>query len=358
MQNIFRYTSQSRHFPAWARYAITTLLVLMAFGGRYLLWGTLSGYPFILFFPTVIVVAILFDHGTGVYAVGLSTLLAIYFFIEPVGSLMLPSPDDLVAVMIFVLSSTATAVVIEALHRAYHDLRQAHDKLQHTHDDLQRSHHAVAASEHEKDLLLQEMAHRVKNDMTTVISLLELQGRGMAEQNAREALRSAADRIRVLGGVHARLNRRQRTVVVDTASFLTGLCDDLRAALIGVRPLALRVDAESHSVSHARAVAVGLVANELITNAVKYAFPNDRDGTIQVVFDRRGDEFCLIIEDDGIGIGDPPPTSGIGQRLVRALTLQLGGRFEAKPRLPGTTCIMHFPVPEHGGGREPPTLEN
>src|SRR5918911_1687888 len=101
MQNIFRYTSQSRHFPAWARYAITTLVVLIAFGGRYLLWGTLTGYPFILFFPAVIVVAILFDHGTGVYAVGLSTVLAIYFFLAPTGSLELARTDNLVAVMIF-----------------------------------------------------------------------------------------------------------------------------------------------------------------------------------------------------------------------------------------------------------------
>jgi two-component system, sensor histidine kinase PdtaS len=357
MQNIFRYTSQSRHFPAWARYAITTLVVLIAFGARYLLWGPLAGYPFLLFFPAVILVAILFDHGTGVYAVGLSTVLTIYFFLDPPGSLELARIDDLIAVIIFALSGTATAVIIESLHRAYHDLRAAHDGLKRAHDELQRSHKAVAASEHEKDVLLQELAHRVKNDMATLISLLQLQARSLADPVAKEALGAAADRIRVLGSVHAKLDRRDRSVVVDCASFITSLCDDLRSALIGVRPLALRVDAESHAVSHSRAVAVGLIANELVTNAVKYAFPGDRDGIIEVVFDRRGDEFCLIVEDDGIGMGDPPPTSGIGQRLVRALTLQLGGRFEAKPRLPGTSCIVHFPVAESGVAREAPPLE-
>jgi two-component system, sensor histidine kinase PdtaS len=357
MRNIFRYTRQSRHFPTWARYALTTLIVLVAFGMRYFLWHSLTGYPYLLFFPAVILVATLFDHGTGIYAVALSVLLAIYFFADPVGSFTLSNSDDVVATIVFLITGVATAILIEALHRAFHDLWESHRELKQAHEELARAHTEVAASEHEKDLLLDELTHRIKNDLTVVISLIQLQARSLKDETAKAALNSAVDRIRVLGNVHTRLSRKAHEVVVDTANFISGLCDDLRAALTGVRPVALRTQAESHPISHSRAVAVGLVANELITNAIKYAFPGEREGTIVVDFHRSSDEFCLIVEDDGVGAGDgdPMPSGGIGQRLVRALTLQLGGRFEATPRAPGTRCVMHFPVKDSDGAKPPPT---
>jgi two-component system, sensor histidine kinase PdtaS len=357
VHNIFLYTRRSRGFPIWARYAITTLIILIAFGIRMSLWKGGAGYPYLVFFPAIIVVSILFDHGAGIYAVILSTVLAIYFFVDPVGNLSVAKPDDVIAIAVFVITGIATAILIEALHRAFHDVLTAHYELKRTHEDLARAHVEVAASEHEKDLLLEEMTHRTKNDLTMVTSLIRLQARSIADESAKAALNSAADRIRVLGSVNTRLGRKAREVVVDSAVFLTGLCDDLGAALTGVRPLALRVQAESHTISHSRAVAVGLVVNELVTNAIKYAFPGEREGTIQVTFHRAGDEFCLTVEDDGVGAGDGDqlPPGGIGQRLVRALTLQLGGRFEATPRVPGTRCLMQFPVRETGTSRPPPT---
>jgi two-component sensor histidine kinase len=356
VHNIFLYTRRSRGFPIWARYAITTLIILIAFGVRFSLWKGGAGYPYLVFFPAIIVVSILFDHGTGIYAVILSTVLAIYFFVDPVGSLSVSRSDDVIAIAIFVITGIATAILIEALHRAFHDVLTAHFELKQTHEDLARAHIEVAASEHEKDLMLEEMMHRTKNDLTMVAALINLQARSVTDEQAKAALSSAVDRIRVLGSVNDRLSRKAREVVVDSATFLTGLCDDLRAALTGVRPLALRVQAESHTISHSRAVAVGLVVNELVTNAIKYAFPSDQEGTILVTFHRAGDEFCLIVEDDGVGSGDGDqlPAGGIGQRLVRALTLQLGGRFEATPRTPGTRCLMQFPVREADSSRSPP----
>ena len=357
MHNIFLYARRSRRFPMWARYAITTLIVLIAFGIRLSLWQGVAGYPYLVFFPAIILVSILFDHGAGIYAVVLSALLAIYFFVDPIGSLSVTHPDDVIGIAVFLVTAITTAILIEALHRAFHDMWEAHSELTLAHDDLARAHNEVAASEHEKDLLLEEMTHRTKNDLTMVASLIRLQARSIADASAKAALNSAVDRIGVLGSVNNRLGRKAREVVVDSATFLTGLCDDLRTALTGVRPLALRVQAESHAISHSRAVAVGLVVNELVTNAIKYAFPGDREGTILVTFHRAGDEFCLTVEDDGVGSGDGDqlPPGGIGQRLVRALTLQLGGRFEATPRAPGTRCLMQFPVQESGSSRPPPT---
>jgi two-component sensor histidine kinase len=347
MRTLFRYTQQSRRFPVWARYALTTLIVLAAFGVHYFVWRGGIAYAYLLFFPAIILISILFDHGTGIYAVILSSVLAIYFFVNPGGSLRLENPDDTIAMAIFVVSGLITAALIESLHRAFHDLWAAHSQLGQSHQQLAKSHDLVAASEHEKDLLLEELTHRIKNDLTVITSLIQLQGRSLKDDAAKAALASAVDRIRVVGSVHARLGRKASEVFVNSQTFLTGLCEDLQSALTGVRPVALRVRAESHAISHSRAVAVGLVANELITNAIKYAFPGDREGTIQLTFDRQGESFCLVVEDDGVGMGtEGQPHGGIGQRLIRALTLQLGGRYESTPRAPGTRCVMQFPVSE------------
>lgn len=82
--------------------------------------------------------------------------------------------------------------------------------------------------------------------------------------------------------------------------------------------------------ARARAVPVGLITNELVTNALKYAFPDDRAGTVCIRFWREGEEFVLAVEDDGIGLPDTdaaPKGTGLGRRLIRALAAQLGGRL-------------------------------
>lgn len=104
---------------------------------------------------------------------------------------------------------------------------------------------------------------------------------------------------------------------VDTSEFIASLCDDLSAALIGLRPITLVVDAESHLMPQERAVPVGLIMNELLTNALKYAFPDERSGTVKVRFWRDQDSFCLRVHDDGVGMTfkRTPRGSGLGQRL-------------------------------------------
>jgi two-component sensor histidine kinase len=340
--------------PPWARYAMTTALVLLAFGARHLLAQTVpfGGYPFLLFFPAIILSAMLFDRGSGLLAVILSAALADFFAIEPVGSFAIERPSDWLAFLIFVVSGLATATLIESFHRVYHELSLVHHRLQAAHDELTRAHEGVRNSERQKDILMQELSHRTKNDLMMVSALVQMQSRTIADEGARAILASARERIHVIGRVHDRLTRRAGSVVVDVHDFICGLCDDLRSTIVGSRPVALLCDIGKHSISHAQSVALGLIANELITNAVKYAFPDDRDGTIRVTFERRDGEFCLRVEDDGVGMPKAPNADGnpgTGQRLVRALALQLRGRFEYMPRDPGTAFAVTFPSEAEAG---------
>jgi two-component system, sensor histidine kinase PdtaS len=347
---IFDESLRLANVPPWARYAMTTILVLVAFAARHLLVQAVlfDGNPYLLFFPAIILAAMLFDRGSGVLAVMLSTALTAYFILEPVGSFAIERSSDGVALAVFFISALVIAILIESFHRVYHELSFVHRSLAAAHEELMKAHDGALNSERQKDVLMQELTHRTKNDLMMVSSLVQMQARSLADEGARAILVSARERIHVIGRVHDRLTRRAGAVVIDVQDFLCGLCDDLRSAIVGSRPVALLCDVDSHAISHAQAVALGLIANELVTNAVKYAFPDDRDGTIRVAFVRRDGEFCLSVEDDGIGVPRPLPESegnpGTGQRLVRALALQLRGRFESQARGRGSAFTVTFPA--------------
>jgi two-component sensor histidine kinase len=124
------------------------------------------------------------------------------------------------------------AVIIEALHSAVYKLILANERL--------------AAAEQERDFLLREAGHRFKNDLAILAALVRLQERSMEEPEARAALASTADRIQVVGRVQERLKLADSQAVVDTREFICELCDDLKAALLGVRSLVLKVETERH----------------------------------------------------------------------------------------------------------------
>jgi two-component system, sensor histidine kinase PdtaS len=354
VRNLFEKILRLRGLPVPARYAITTLLVLLSFGVCQGLGEDLNENTFLVFFPVIILAAMLFDRGNGFYAVALSAAVSIYYFLPPYHRFAVERPSDLVALLVFVVSGAITAALIETLHGALEDLATRNSELRAAHADLTRIHQEVQASERQKDLLMQEMSHRTKNDLMLVSSLVQMQSRTIQDPAARRILTSAVERIHVLGNAHTRLTRAAGAVVVDARDFMTGLCDDLRAAFVGARPVALLCDVESHALSHQRAVAIGLIANELVTNAMKHAFPDDRDGTVRVAFERRSGDYRLTVEDDGIGatVSGPPAGdgetagAGLGQRLVRSLTLQLRGRFDCAARHPGTICTVTFPAEE------------
>ena len=209
-----------------------------------------------------------------------------------------------------------------------------------------------------RELLLAELSHRVGNDLFLLVSMLHMHA--AAEPDAADALRAAAGRVHVLGRVHERLSRRtDAEALVDSRTFLEGLVADLRAGLDGTWPIALTISAEPHALPLAAASDVGLIVNELMTNALKHAFPEGREGVVCVTFRRDGDAYELVVADNGAGMvpgraarggGD----GGFGGQLLRALATQLRGRLEmAGGEVGGTSCILRFPVPPVVSGPPP-----
>ncbi|TDH63063.1 sensor histidine kinase [Dankookia rubra] len=209
----------------------------------------------------------------------------------------------------------------------------------------------------ERALLLEEMSHRIRNDMQRLVGLLQAE----AGNNpvASGALLQAAGRIQVLGRVHRRLATRAGSDAVDSQAFLEGLVDDLRAALLPDSGIGLTVSAEPHALPVAMAGDLGLVVNELVTNALKYAFPRGKGGVVRVCFGREEKTYRLAVSDTGVGLGQvglAAVEGGSGMRLVRALAAQLGGRVELRGgEVGGTLCLLRFPVA--GPGRSMPLAE-
>jgi two-component sensor histidine kinase len=372
--------SRTRRWPTWARYAVTLAIVAAIFALRRAADPILPpGYPYLLAFLAVLLSAALFDHASGVLATALSAALAAYFYLPPVGSLAVQNQGDVVGLGLFAAVGAVISLTVETLHRALADLQRALNDRQQALDDLARSNADLRRSEERRGLLLREFRHRTRNDLHSLVGLLRLRARAAPSDAAREGLREAAEHAMALARVHTHLAgvdgaggaEQGEAAMIDTRRFVEGLCADIRAAQMGegLRPVALVVEAEAHTLDTERAVQLGLVLNEAVTNALKYAFPEDRAGTVRIGFAREGDEFMLAVADNGIGLpaegelpgappAPPPHGSGLGTRLLRALAAQLRGTFSRQPGEcgRGTVASLRFPAVPPGRSPFPPPL--
>jgi len=328
--------------PLALRWLGAAALVGIAFAARHS-FDDPTVSPYLGFLPAVILAAMIFDRGSGVLATIFSAVLAVYFFVEPVHTFQLARPMDVINLCLFLGVGLSIAGAIEALHNAYVEAEG-------TNRSLAEARARAEAGEREREMLLAEFRHRVSNDLQRLGSMILLQAK--ASPAAATELRAAASRIQVIAGVHNRLARRDGHVQVDMREFLHDLIADLRASLTSLYPVGLFVDAEAHALSVSRAGSVGLIANELVTNALKHAFPETaREGAVTVGFRRDGADFILTVVDDGVGMAHPPqtPAPGMGSRLVRALAAQLGGHVETTSQPgAGTRHALRFPVAPPG----------
>lgn len=302
-----------RRTPLVLRYGLATLIVLAFFALRSMTTPVLGGYPFLLFFPAIILIAVALDHGTGVYAVLLSAGLARFFFLPPVHSFALPAMNAAVPLALYVLVGLFLTLSIEALRATANRLAKATTALERS-DALNK-------------LLLADVNHRVKNHLASVAALLRLSFKEIDDPAARGAMESATARVNVLGRLYSGLHLDGAVTTVSARDFVCSLCEDLRAGVLGDRPISLHASAVEAPLDAEQAVPLGLVINELVENALKYAFPDDRPGEVWVSLDFVDGLFVLSVRDDGVGFDPEHSRKGGGSRLVRAFAQQLGGHL-------------------------------
>lgn len=304
---LLRFMSVTPRYPLWVRYLLSLGLVGLAFVAKLLPDDQLRPDPLMLFIPAIFLASVIFDRGSGFLATGASAALAARYFIPP------PPSAAIAPLLIFLASGLCLAGVTEALRTA-----------------LQKHSEAKAYA----DVLMMELAHRTRNDLATIMSILRLQARSDPNPAVQAAITSALARIEVVAKVHDRLRDTPVNSSVDLPAYLEALCGSLSDLHRGVRPIAIRVSCDEIAVKSSQAASVGLIVNELVTNAFKYAFPEGRPGVVEVDVRKRNEKVVITVRDDGIGC----PTeakSGLGTRLINLMVAQMQGGMTRAPMAQG-----------------------
>jgi two-component sensor histidine kinase len=302
--------------PIIVRYGATILLVLLSFGLKLGLRGGTGPYAFILYIPAVVTTALVFDRASGFLAVAVASVLVaatVPWTAEKAG-------DHIAAISSFIIIAGLIALLSEGFRKA-----------------LERADAATAAQK----TLLEEMNHRVKNKFAMISSIIALQARS-ASPDTRVALEAVASRVKVMAQVHEYLQVSRQSSGVAMDEYLAKLCASLADALSHLRPISVVVAVEPVDLAPDRALSVGLIVNELVTNAFKYAFPDERAGTIRVGFVRESGDVVLTVQDDGVGRNDDTQL-GLGTRLVESLAAQVGGTCQRRNDQ-GLAVVITFPL--------------
>lgn len=198
----------------------------------------------------------------------------------------------------------------------------------------------------EKEWLLKEVHHRVKNNLQIVISLLNSQSAHLKEDVAINAIVESRHRIQAISMLHQRIYQSENMVWITMSSYIHELVYYLNTSFNLGKRIIFAVNVENIELDLSQAVPVGLILNEAITNSLKYAFPQEREGTIEVGFKvSGGDELLLTITDDGIGLStevDVNQSNTFGLKLIGGLSEDLDGTFQLAS-VNGTKLSVSFP---------------
>ena len=217
--------------------------------------------------------------------------------------------------------------------------------------ERKRTEEALRASLREKEALLQEIHHRVKNNMQVISSLLSLQVRHMSNEECRRVLIEGQTRIRSMSMVHEQLYQSQDLSNVDLAAYIRKLADHLFSLFLPDSPrVAFATDLEDLRLDINAAIPCGLILNELLSNALRHAFPGDRTGRVRAATRRKPDGSLEIrVEDDGVGLPkglDFRQAESLGLQIVNLLADQLEATLEVD-QTKGTAFILTFKEPKY-----------
>ncbi len=187
----------------------------------------------------------------------------------------------------------------------------------------------VSASLKEKEILLKEIHHRVKNNMQVISSLLSLQAKQVRDPNGRELIRESQNRVMSIALVHEKLYQSKSLARIDFSDYIRKVAENLFQSYgVPKAKIGLVINAENTYLPISKAIPLGLILNELLSNSLKYAFPENRAGVISIDFSSSGAQYILNFRDDGIGLPegiDLDHTETLGLQLVSSLAQQIQG---------------------------------
>lgn len=310
------------------------LVAAIAFGLAFVLRLVLDdvlppGFPFLTFFPAVILTTFVGGLGPGVAVVVASTLTSWFFFIPPFGGFGLDGPATL-ALGFFVVIAAVDVAIIHLMFQWLQEL----DKERKVSRELATS----------RDLMFQEMQHRISNNISVVSALLRMQQRAVQDEAATKALDNAATRLALIGKIHRKLHNPDGQQLPFT-SFVADLCQDVLEASGAGDQVDCKVEGDELYLSSDRAVPVALIVAELVSNSLEHGFQGREHGSIRIEIRRQPDEQVLLtIRDDGHGLPegfDLASVRSLGLLVARNLSKQIGATFSMQS-VQGTKSEIRF----------------
>jgi two-component system, sensor histidine kinase PdtaS len=311
---------------AW-RWGLAALAWAVALGTRYVLEGSLPpGFPYLTFFPAILVSAYFLGTGPGIAVALASGISAWYFFIPPLNSFSLTGAS-LVA-LIFYAFVAATEIGLTTL-------------AQHARRALSAERQSNAQLAEQRRLMFHELQHRVSNNLTTVSGLMKLQRRIVTDEAAQLALDDSVRRIDLVSRIMRNLHDPSGQTV-DMARFLADTGRDILESTGATDRVALKIEAEPLLVGPDVSVPLGLIAAELLANTLEHGFPGQSAGQIGISLGARAEvgRALLQIRDNGRGLPDYfdiDKTRSLGLSIARQFAKQLGGTLVMERRPEGGT---------------------
>jgi two-component sensor histidine kinase len=201
----------------------------------------------------------------------------------------------------------------------------------------------------DKEMLIKEIHHRVKNNLMIIASLLNMQSYYIKDEEAKAYFKESENRAQSMALIHERLYRTGDLQNVELGDYITSLAKDLFGTYVtNPDKVKMEIEVENVKLHIDSMIPLGLIINEVVTNTLKYAFPEDKTGTLIIKFYKKGNEFFLTVKDDGVGIPkdfDIEKSDSLGMQLITNLTQQLDGELEII-KSPGATFNIKFPERE------------
>lgn len=299
------------------RYGVSALLMacsLVVFAAMEAQSGFIGLY---ILLPAIFLAGLMFDRGSAFFA----TLLAVAGVLW-VLRLQLSSALTL-PLLFFTLIGIAFAAFAELLRK-----------------EMEK----VVASERSKTLLLREVAHRTKNNLAMLSAMVRLQSRTLG-QEASDALEMTSQRIQTMAEVYDHLMLRDQTKIVDLKEYIGDIVRRLMA-LSGDKPVAVRCELDEAYAHSEVAVPIAIIINELVTNSIKYGFPDERPGQILIKL-HTNHELVISVSDNGVGMpGHEQARKGFGSKVVALLVQQLNGQLVYEDAQPGCRVVLRMPKPK------------
>ncbi|MDG2520481.1 histidine kinase dimerization/phosphoacceptor domain -containing protein [Caulobacter segnis] len=312
----------------WRAYGFAVAAWGAAFAVRHALahWFA-PGFPFLTFFPAVVLAAYFAGLRPAIVTATLSGLTGWWLWIGP------PGPDlseaTLIALAFYVFVVAVDIFFIVGMDEASRQLA------------VQVERNAALAKS--RDLLLREVQHRVSNNIQVVSALLKLEARTTSDAGARRVLDNAAARTAMIARLQRNLlDSDGRAVPFDVVA--REVIDDA-LALAGRSDVTVEIEASDAVLGAEEATPVVLIMLESVNNALEHAFP-DRGGRVQVRLQDSAQSRRLTVEDDGVGLApgfDPAAAQSLGLRILSGLAQQLGGRYDIAPSDPGAVAVLTWP---------------